>query len=521
MRRSQFSRGAWTTMCLAGLLACHGAPRSGASSDEGKGAEMQLTLSVDRTQLMVGEDTALTLVLRNDAGQVITVAHPEQNASWPKWRLLRKSTGNTVEFGPTEVMEGATHEYTAPLDDLELDLDAGAQFELASSLLQRVLIPAAGAYALTAVYDVGGREVISAPVNFEVSPLRLHSVRFSGLHSGHTPYQMALWSSSEGRGSVIGVTQLAFSDDGDETRTFSTRVAVSDRPARPVASVTANKLSYSKQWVAWLSGDEVTALYHDYGRPMLPPKTNRVGADNTVMVAPILNDLTGNDGTTPGRGDFALFDRTGGRNQLLLRSLNPTGSLDKGPAVALTAGEFVWAQAALASQASRRFVVLTQGSHECRLEGFDWDGRAASGSAVEIATWPGTAWGAGVTMNENDQLLGVALVQTPDGAQAMPWRRSIDGKVLMMEAIDLQDAPVAAPRRVIVEVGPAGEFLAALETQPGEWMLCGSHGRCVRLPDALAALGEPVGVFWRSSSSPMLVLADENAGLRYANVPRF
>src|SRR6185312_3449457 len=88
------------------------------------------------------------------------------------------------------------------------------------------------------------------------------------------------------------------------------------------------------------------------------------GVAAAKLIGPAILDLTGNDGSKPGRGTVALLLA----GQLLLPVLEPDGSLTAGASVPAGAGDLRWGTAVALSSGARRYYLALERKGETDLD---------------------------------------------------------------------------------------------------------------------------------------------------------
>jgi hypothetical protein len=494
------------------MSACAGS--DGVQRAPGGGRDvMELDLHLTRTDLVIGEDTPLTLVLKNATGAALTIPDPELNRSLPQMRLRDLQTNTQKNFGP---IAAPANEFAPPLPEPDIDLPAGQERRIESTLMKRALIERAGDYELSAYFRWATGETTSKPVALAVRPLDLQSASFVGAHGGPSPYRYCLWSHADTGGSVLLWTGTTFGQHGDPSTTQSVRLTRVDGEAHPVLSTSRNGAPFPGQWAVWLDGSRLQGLYIMHGSVRVTGKPVELGVSDAVIIPPVLSVPDDADASVPARGEVGLWSADGGANKLTIRFLEPDGSVTRGWDCGFGRGDLKWSRALALKDSERRFLVAIERGADIVLQMVRWDGGTPPAAPDSLFRWQGNAIAAGATLNNNDTTLGATLlaVQTTN-YQMRPWRIESDGKAT-------EGAPIAItlPRdvtidRAIVELSPEGNIIALLRASYGRWFVANREGRCTTLPPEYSEYGEPVGAFWLNEGTALVITASPERGIAY------
>lgn len=506
--------------CAALLLAlaggCAGNDIVAGGHTEKTDMSLEIELSLGAASLVAGADTPLAFVLTNAGGSPLTIPDPLQNPRWPEVVVRNARTGVETRFGPFSLGSKDANEFMPVVPDLNVSLDARQSLRIDSTLLARAAFDAPGEYVLTAHFEHAGGRASSAPVKLEIAPFDLLAAQIAGGHSGHNPYRYCAWLHNAGGAGVVGLTCHSFDQHGHATRMFSTRLADVGKATQVAISASANGLPYPRHWIAWIAGDELTACYENNGRVETTTRAHALGLPGATVLAPILLDLAGNDGSRPGRGEVLLWT-SGGGERVSVRVIESDGSLSSGPTFRYDAGEMRWARAFLLRNGQRRWVVAQQAGGSGRATLADWDGGAAAAAPQTIAKWDGELLGAGASMNANDTVFGAAITARADGSATVislrGWRTTAD-----LNTIEEPPVIVRTPRdvkfdRAIVELSAEGNAIGLLHATDGRWYYCNRGGDVKELEHRPKGASTPIGAFWLHESEPQIVYATADSGI--------
>lgn len=513
-------------VCAAALVGCAEARRPDAGAGDGSALmDLEVELSCGQTDLIVGEDAPLAIKLTNRGAAPLTIPDPLQNETWPQMRVL-KAGGTRRSFAPGEIVNKGANEFMPPRPALTQTLAPGQSTAVDATILTRVEFSGEGKYDLSAAMEFPGGVAESKPVSVTLHKLELRSAAVVGAHNGHSPYRWCVWSHADGAASILGLTQFMFDQHGEGRRVQSLRLGRFDGAVQPLISGSPNKLPYPNHWIAWLDAGRLSALYTRQGRLDVPVKSHPL-PDAGAMIPPVLNDLEGNDGSTPGRGEIAFWSKAGG---LSVRVLEPGGTLGTGAGVAADAGELKWGRSALLSDSARYAVLIVSRGGGCDLEYARWNAKgAASPRVAPVARWKDDVLAAGMTVGADDTMYGGALSRSPataGGGTSQPasaksgltlhaWRIAANGQATEQPPVSVDLPPGQQPQSALLEVSAAGNLIALIRSSAGRWFMANARGQCAPLPDEPLRHGEPIGAFWLNDVEPMLLLASPNEGIQY------
>ncbi len=478
---------------------------------------MELELLTPRDELVIGEDMVLTYVLRNGTANPVSVFDPDMNDDWPALRVKHLGDGTVEQFGAQEIPSRHAEDYVVSLGNDEIELAPGQEIKVEARLVDRAEFPGPGQYELVAVFDVAGQEVLSVARTLRLHPARLVSMHDAPNHAGGGSYRTLVWCAGTPNGAVIEATGVHYDGEHVES-TWSKRLIELDAPARAMASVSANKLSYGRQWVVWLQGGDLHGLYHRAGKILSAPA--KLGAvDGGQIIESVLLDLEGNDGSTPGVADVVFARGTGTRAQLAVESVSPTGKVSAGPRFSMPPGEFFAAHAFMLSKFNRRALVVTQNDHQVSAGWAQWTRKGASDRTVAVVDeWDGKALASGAAVRDDDGLVGVVLLEGSKGLIAQPWRVPQSGKAFTGDAIQIPDTGNWKIKRAFVQPNAQAHFVAAVELTDGSWKLVHHEGRSTSVD---VGDREVLGVVWLAEGEPALLLNHENTGNSYEPILAF
>lgn len=522
--------GVAVAVLVALVAGCRDSGTAGSPADRRGSARVDITLGLDRTDLVIGEDTRLKVVVRNTSSDPVTVPDINSNPDWPKLVVVNARTGAREVLAPMEKAGvGGETPFIPPPPDASLSLAPGEEVVLDAMLLPRVRLTEAGSWRLEAAIEVDGKTLTSSPVELSVKPLDLRSAFAAGAHSGPTPFQNILWSQVDGDGSILVLTSLSIDAEAHPFVVESVRLERLDSLAEPVFSVSPNGSPFPGKWIFWLQGGpdqpggagmSLHGLYAMHGvvEQRLPGEP--LAGRSQVMIGPALHDFDPDDASKPGPGEVVLWSQLDTLQLVQVRIAGPGGSWTSGPEFEVDAGRMAWGSAALLSSGERRAVVVIEGRFGTRLQIGQWKrGDSGRSRAKVLFDWEGTVTGSGATLNDHDEWLGATITRRqkpgPERFMLRLWSIGSDGRVGDPQdpiGFDLPGGDTGSARALIAR-GPDGRLLALIGDSRGRWFTLDRNGRCNPLPDSLAGAGEPVLALWLGEQAPAVVFSSPARGL--------
>jgi hypothetical protein len=467
--------------------------------------DIDISISLGRQELLVGEDTPATITATNVSSAPVSLPDLVNADDLPKLRLVEKAGKRVVIMGPTDRESQATHEFIPPTPVVPVHIAPKAHVQRPVSLLKWFGPIAPGRYEVSALLDYNAIHAASQPVAFSVAPLHLECTWRVGSHSGYTPFRYTLWCSLASHGFALIFTSYTFDEEGHPQLIESYRVADLEYSIQPVASVTANKQPYPAQWITWLHDGKLASVYLKQSKIAMPLRMHSLdGPAGARIIGPVLLDLTGNDGTRPARGIVALWQAS----KIVFRTLEADSSLKEAASVDVKPGEFAWGQAVALSTGERR-VYLAIG----RNGGTDIACvRMGDRSATQLAHLPGRLVGAGVSLNQQDVIHGGAVVREGDSFSVHTWQADVAGTTRMGTPTNVARRGTAAYDRALVVPSPAGK-LCILGHAANQWTQLGAAGT---LPQAVVEkYGAPIDAFWLNETQVFAAMAGSQTGITY------
>jgi hypothetical protein len=477
--------------------------------------DLDITLMLGRPELIVGESTAISIGFTNASSRRLSLPDPAFHGEIPKIRVRNVAAGKDIlALGEHERERQAAHEFVLPEPLRLIAMAPKQQAHRTADLLQWIGPLPPGRYELTVQYDYQTIHGVSAPVPLTVEPLDLAGAATVGSHSGDSPYPFCFWDARTGRGSALILSYFVFEDSGQYQVVQSVRLADLTSAVTPAASVTQNQFSYTAQWVAWLSGEGLTALYVDQGTVESPLRTHPLpGAAGARLVTPLLLDLTGSDGSRPGRGIVPVWLPGPSGSRLEFHVLEPDGSMSAGSSVTLAAGELQWGRSIALSNGERRFYLAIERNGETDLEFVKWGDKSAS----RVDHFPGAVIGGGLTVDAQDVVSGAVAVRSGTMVSVHNWRSEGSGNPRGGTPTELVIPGNSSWEYAVIAPNPAGKPTVLIGSADRRWFWVNPAGSANPMQQT-AQFGSPIDAFWLNGALPQALMAGAQTGLTYQPV---
>jgi hypothetical protein len=476
--------------------------------------DLRLTLSLDRTELVAGEDTRLVVTTRNVGDRTLSVPDPARGPAHYALRVrdLERGTDREIQIGAASP---ASHAFAPELPAGSTELEPEKAIEDESTLLARVPDLAAGRYRLVAEFGYADERIESGPVDVVVAPLDLAGLDVASSQAGFAPFAYHVWSQGGSSGAALLETFVGFDPEAEPTVLFSNRLADPGGGIAPVLSVARNGTPSPGQWIAWLQGDTLRALHVFQGSVDRSPAPQRISLAGAHLVGPLLAEVDPSDPTRPGRADVVLA----AGSSLALRVLEPDGSLTGEAARGLGSGEIVWARDSFLSNGQRCALAVLHDGDTLRVVATRWDGQRRPGAVERIGEVEG-AFVAAALGTESDDSLELALLarsQAGDGASLVLRRWTLAANKVDAQAPVRFGRGAAEASQALLAVGPAASLAALFRDRDGRWSVGNAAGEVVTLRREPRA-GEARALFFPAPAQPYVLWSDPSRGLRWVRL---
>lgn len=232
---------------------------------------LELTLSLPKTSIARGSEIATILELRNLGGAPVELPSVRDNNVITNYVLSDRDGRELVSVN--HVTRQLLMEKTEPrtTDELVITLGPGAVDAVRDNFCRYHWLIEPGVYHLRAVYRTKERELVSAPVRFEVlaAPLvSLHSA--PTYHYGESFLLESVWCAAlpTGKHQVVLRESTRFSPEIIES---NAPLAESAGPIHPRVSFNRSLLAGGPVWVCWLADATLQATRAEQGVSVLGP----------------------------------------------------------------------------------------------------------------------------------------------------------------------------------------------------------------------------------------------------------
>ena len=461
----------------------------------------EISLFIEYDPAVVGEHVPLRMLFTNASEGPLTVPDPERSRAWPRVMVRDLDRNTETITHRTDIEALGSHEFRVPLPETFVTLAPGAQLMVADDLLRWVPPLSPGRYALAVWLAWDGGQAVSRPVLLTVEALHDVATVLVSSHSGNAPNRYVVSAHDTGAGTLVTLSLFMLDPTGEHhgpASVSSARLAVCARPVRPFLSVTANALPYPAHWVAWFDEEALWVLFERQGKVELPLRALPWESPDAAFATPILHDLHGNDGTTPGRALLAWWSRAAA-NVLSLDVLDGAGVLDHTGEVTFDQGAIHTVHAWLDRAGAPTWLTLLQHEESVLLAGV----RSADTLPNIVARAAGTLLTSAVTLLPDDTVQGAMVLRLAleHGIPSWGLQRftlTADGECTLHEArrmtFERARTTLTGAR---LAVSPQGDALALLRADDGEWWLYpGATGRPEPLAHTRPTLEAPDALTW-------------------------
>ncbi|HXX23705.1 MAG TPA: hypothetical protein VEO19_11195, partial [Terriglobia bacterium] len=166
--------------------------------------DLEITLTLGRPELIVGESTAVSIGFTNASNRRLSLPDPAVHGEYPKIRVRNVAANKDIlMLGARERERQEVQEFVAPEPPRLIEMAPKQQAHRTADLLKWIGPLPPGRYELTVEYDYETIHGVSAPVPLTVEPLDLADAATVGSHSGESPYRFCFWDARTGRGSAL------------------------------------------------------------------------------------------------------------------------------------------------------------------------------------------------------------------------------------------------------------------------------------------------------------------------------
>jgi hypothetical protein len=484
---------------------------------------IKFTIDFPRTDLVVGEDLMITLSVNNASGQAVTISDPVVSNEWPQFRVKDLKDNTEKTYRVLDMAKGQ-HGFVTPLPDRKTTIEPSQTLNTTTLLLSRVRIPSAGKYEITAILQANASQVSSNSVTVTVHPLRVESLILMGQHSGTGPVRNILYSSRYSDRTALLAGSLTADAHGELQIMPALRLTDEASPLFPTASVTKNQLVWPAQWFVWMTGDQLKAMYLMQWKTAVSPGRHEFGGGTADLIGPALLDLENAKGLEPAPAIVALWEPGKEKARLAIGTLTEAASLKIGPSIDMETGKLAWSRATYLSNGLRLYALAIERGGETHLEIVTGMAGDASLRRMQIARWEGVCIGSGTSLDKADALSGATITRNEQkkGEVAYTlhaWHCDSKGMPGPVRSIPIEGHHSRQLVQAFVDVNSAGDAVALLKADDGQWYSCNAEGRTVAVPDAIVRAGEPIGIFWSSGGTAMIPVADSIRGIAYHALP--
>jgi hypothetical protein len=477
--------------------------------------ELEIKLICARTELIIGEDTPISISVINSSSKSLPIPDIERDPDWPKLRVRDVLQGTERTYGPQDLERAHQHEFLPPPRSVTMTLDAGGSARRDDRLLRWIEIAHAGTYEIAALMPGAKGPVASAPINVNVLPLKLHAATFSAPDASSIPMRNCVWVHEGTNGAVVLFSMISF-HEGEARVDFSERVTEVAEFVTPIPSIAPRARLYPAHWFAWIFSRGLGGLYFLQQSP--GPSAIPRPIESGQLLSPGLLDWTGATRDKPGRVQVAVWHASPEQPRIGFYLFQPDASIAVGSPVQVSPGDLRWSGAVMMNDGEGRMVLVMQRNDQTHVDIF---GHFRVGTVpvtpYSFAIARGTAIGARIVLTREETLLGAVAVNDAVGTVVIPWEMRRNAGASLGQPIVL-DAGGARIVRVHLAVGDAGTVLVLGQTADGRWLWGGRGGVLKSLPTEAQSLGVPIAAELSPEGIPFAIMAASETGIRFVSL---
>ncbi|MBW2108723.1 MAG: hypothetical protein JRI36_08675 [Deltaproteobacteria bacterium] len=446
---------------------------------------------IEQADMLYQHDPACWIKLKNTGTMPLTIWDPNAAAGQPVLRVLNVKTGEEQLFRD-KIPPGK------PVIPREMLLQVGESVSHVFRLKQKAGTLAPGEYEFSAIYEYGDdkQRQESSPVPVTIRPTTAKNLSLASGRGGTATFFYGTWINLDSEPPELVRSMFHFMVGGGIKSSIV--VGKADVHTRPVISAPRNTTAAPGQWIAWVTNGILHALYVDEkGGPSATLKL-RLTSDNVQIVPPLYYDSAGREGVTSGGALLCLGPPAGTGFQLLSLAFGSKEAVMEG-SLNLAGPYPAWIETQVRSDGSRTALFVQVEGETIHLWAVPWPhGSAVRPAPVEptpLASWKGRFVYAGVTMGQNDDILGACLAWIDQSDETGPddtdmesklefilWTYRPDGKFIERgrhEVLWTSEEPI---EKALIRVNEEGTPAALLRDQKGHWFVSDGRGNTSSAP---------------------------------------
>ena len=471
---------------------------------------LNVTLEVNKTELLVKEQPICVLTLENDGSDPVEIVHPDCEQGMPCFRVIQVDTGAET-FVRSPSRRGAEPDM--------VEIPARGQVRLYLDLLNRVDLRIPAEYAVSVVYFYNGNkdQAESAPVRLKIRPLaasrlELHSVRGGCID--------AVFLNPIVDPADVVVTDFRIIQEGGAGDVSP--VGKAPLLSRPRISSPPNKKVGAGVWVAWFEKNELMYVHFEPDQGATATGRLKIRTLPAAIVPPLyIAAREGGQENTNG----AVLLWTGGIEGAAstLQVVEVDRSADKARAkltgkVEVAGARPDWMKSHVRSDGNKYVAFLRSSGETVGLHLTAWpDGMTPSIGVQKLMDLKGRPVTSDSTINLEDEICGATLLWTGPEEQCtlelVGWRIGTRGKAheTYREKIPWsQHVPVGA---AVIRVRPSGT--PAMLIRPNDYQWSVWHGfkkELVPVPEPYTDTKRPIDIAFLNATDVVLICAETVGG---------
>jgi len=478
---------------------------------------MEVTMTLDRDQLVFLESTRVHITLHNRRDAVVTIVDPIASGASPVLRLH-------------DIARRKTKDLTADAAIVRLDPDLQPAFggppirrlqpdervELDYDLLAWVGTLEPGRYTIQALVDRKDVHGESAPIAFTIAPLQLGALHRQANTSNAVPHWDIAFAHEQANHAGTVIVVRTFKLDGWMQLLSSVRIGTGPAGAVPLSSTSPPGYFAQGHWVTWLDGDAVVYAYTDEGRVLKAPARTSVPHASTLIEPPL--HALALDHPPASLTVFVITSASSKDWQIAALVVDPAGHATVADSVPGIGARPRWTAAAQFAGGLRYALAISQDASAVNLNTVRWPDKDAPRWIGKLASWNGELVGAAATSSSTyDQLGGATVVRVPDADKQLrliSWRLDGTGKLQANVPRTIHWPQQRGIRHLVLRVDPDGGAFGLIQASHGEWFLFDAEGATVPVPNIPVAL-RTIDLAFMHDHIPVVQLADDSGRVRY------
>ncbi len=440
---------------------------------------LQVSLTIDKADLLLGENTGCRLLLENTGSDAITLNNPE-NEGFFVYRVVQLDTGAEM------IMKGEPYKSAKPT---VAEVPPGGTIKASAPLLRDITWPTPGKYTLSVLYNYQQDDIKemaeSQPVSVTVRPL---TVRNLSLDNSNSNFITGSFINSAADPPDIVLARFKICEGGGVKGIE--HIGQGSLLTKPFKAVPGNMNPGAGEWIAWLDKEQLHCINWDWmGKTATKGLLKIPGTEakivTPVYIAPKAYGSSRSDGTVL----LWANDQKSGQstlNNIQLKVLDKKVKVELLTAISIPGPRPKWSMPYVKSDLTRRLVFLRSQHGKLSLTVTPWPGDKTTGQMRMVHEWSGEFVGASATLGEDDVLRGAVLMWTGQQSRQLElvgWTMDdAKGKIQedYRETVPLGSSVPISSLKVKVRI--TGMPTVLMRKYENEWVIYDAFGKMMELP---------------------------------------